>query len=102
MTGTLLATNIKELMKANESLGTQDALGKASGIDQRTVGRIINGTNSPRLKQVEAIAGAFGLLPWQLLIPALDPKNPPVCELTRVEKELYEKLRRLVKQLPSE
>ena len=96
----VLSTNLKSLMQASEDLRTQAAIGKRCGIDQRTVGRILNEEHSPQLKQIEAIASAFGLLPWQLLIPGLDPKNPPVCELTKVEKELYDKLRRLVTQLP--
>jgi len=100
MPGHILSTNVKALMLASEDLRTQAALGKRSGIDQRTVGRILNEEHSPQLKQIDAIASAFGLLPWQILIPGLDPKNPPVCELTRVEKELYDKLRKLVTQLP--
>jgi transcriptional regulator with XRE-family HTH domain len=100
MSQSILSTNLKALMQASEDLRSQAALGKRCGIDQRTVGRILNEEHSPQLKQIEAIAQAFGLFSWQLLVPDLDPKNPPVCELTTVEKELYDKLRRLVKQLP--
>jgi transcriptional regulator with XRE-family HTH domain len=100
MTIRILSGNLRTLMKASETLSTQRKLGLASGIDQRTVGRILNGEHSPQLKQIEAIAQAFDLMPWQLLIPNLDPKNPPVCETTVAEKELYSKLRDLAKQLP--
>lgn len=100
MSKSVLSANLKRLMAASEDLRTQAALGKKAKIDQRTVGRILNGEHSPQLKQIEAIAEAFDLLPWQILVPGIDPKNPPVCELTRVEKELYDKLRRLVTQLP--
>ena len=96
----VLSTNLRMLMEASLDMRSQAALGKKCGIDQRTVGRILNEEHSPQLKQIEALASAFGLLSWQLLVPGLDPKNPPVCELTRVEKELYDKLRRLVTQLP--
>ena len=96
----VLSTNLKMLMEASLDMRSQAALGKKCGIDQRTVGRILNEEHSPQLKQIEAIASAFGLSPWQILIPGLDPKNPPVCELTRVEKELYDKLRKLVTKLP--
>ena len=100
MSPSVLSTNLKALMQASEDLRSQAALGKKCGIDQRTVGRILNEEHSPQLKQIEAIANAFGLLPWQLLVPDLDPKNPPVCKHTRVEKGLYDKLRRLVDELP--
>lgn len=87
-------------MAAHVSLTTQAAVGKACNIDQRTVGRILNKEHSPGLKQLEAIALAFDLLTWQLLVPNLDPKNQPVCEHTKVEHDLYKKLRTLVQQLP--
>jgi len=102
MTKTVLSTNIKALMAAHLTLNTQAALGRACGIDQRTVGRIINQEHSPALKQIESIAHAFDLQTWQLLVPQLDPKNPPVCEFTKVEQALYKKLRTLVRQLPSD
>jgi len=65
------------------------------------VGQILNEKHSPQLKQIEAIAKAFQLSAWQLLISGLDPSNPPACELTRAEKDLYDRLRSLVKTLPN-
>ena len=102
MTKNILSNNLKALMAAHVSLTTQAAVGKACKIDQRTVGRILNMEHSPGLKQLEAIAVAFDLLTWQLLVPNLDPKNPPVCEHTKVEHDLYKKLRTLVQQLPGD
>ena len=98
----ILATNLKALMAAHETLRTQAAVGKASKINQRTVGYIVNQEHSCGLKQLEAIASAFDLLPWQLLVPGLNPKSPPVCEFTKVERDLYKKLRTLVQQLPKD
>lgn len=89
-------------MAAHPILNTQAAIGKACGIDQRTVGRILNQEHSCGVKQLEAIALAFDLLTWQLLVPNLDPKSPPVCEFTKVERDLYKKLRTLVQQLPND
>ena len=100
MTTDILSTNLKALMAAHTTLATQAAVGKACGLNQRTVGRIINMEHSPGLKQLEAIALAFDLVTWQLLVPNLDPKNPPICEYTKVESDLYKKLRTLVQQLP--
>lgn len=79
-------------MKANPELGSQPRVGKRSKIDQRTVGRILNCENSPTLKQIDALAEAFGLLPWQLLVPGLDPENPPAVSLTQDERDLYQRL----------
>jgi len=30
---------------------------------------------------------------WQLLVPGLDPGNPPVNHVTEAEKRLYERLK---------
>ena len=96
----ILAKNIEALMQASCDLRTQAKLGKAAGIDQRTVGRILKAEHSPSMDKVQAIADAFGIMPWQLLVPDLDPKNLPACDLTSVEVELYKKLRSLVTTLP--
>ena len=98
----ILSANLKALMAAHPILNTQAALGKACGIDQRTVGRILNQEHSCGIRQLESIALAFDLLTWHLLVPHLDPKNLPVCEFTKVERALYAKLRTLVQQLPAD
>lgn len=87
-----LAENLRALMNATPDLNSQPKVGKRSKIDQRTVGRILNCENSPTLKQIDALAEAFGLLPWQLLVPNLDPANVPAVSLTQDERELYQRL----------
>ena len=86
-------------MESHVTLRTQAAVGKAAGIDQRTVGRILSGSHSPTLERVDALARCFGLLAWQLLIPGLDPKNPPIAQRS-TETELYARIRRLMSELP--
>lgn len=88
----VLADNLAALMGAHEDLSTQGAVGKRSGMDQRTVGRIKNREHSPTLRQIDGLAAAFGLLPWQLLVPGLDPLNPPAVTLTTHERDLYQRL----------
>lgn len=100
MSHKIIAENIASLMAASVGLRTQQALGKACGIDQRTIGRILNQEHSPSIDKLQLIADAFGIQTWQLLIPRLDPKNLPVCELTQVEVELYRKLRTLAYTIP--
>jgi DNA-binding phage protein len=94
-----LAANLAALMAATEDLRTQAAVGKRAGVDQRTVGRILNREHSPNLLQIQKLAAAFGLQPWQLLVPHLDPANPPVVHLTQAERELYARVRRAARQL---
>ena len=102
MTVAILSANLKALMASHATLKTQAAVGKACGIDQRTVGRILNQEHSCGMNQLEAIAEAFDLLTWQLLVPNLNPKSPPVSEFTKTERDLYKQLRALIKHLPNE
>jgi transcriptional regulator with XRE-family HTH domain len=94
-----LATNLAALMASTVDLRTQASVGKRAGVDQRTVGRILNREHSPNLLQIQKLAAAFGLQPWQLLVPHLDPANPPVVHLTQAERELYARVRRAARQL---
>jgi len=94
----VLSENLRNLMRNNAGLGTQAAVGKAAKIDQKSVGRILNISNSPTLKQIDALAHAFGLNAWQILIPGLDPSNHPVIQQSAPERDLYARLQQLLKE----
>lgn len=66
-----LAENLKALQTAHPELKSQGAIGKKSGVDQRTVGRILKADNGPSVDALDGLAKTFGLLPWQLLVPGL-------------------------------
>ena len=102
MTTAILAENLKVLMAYHVQYSTQAALGKASNLDQRTIGRMLNQEHSCGLKQLEALALVFDLLTYQLLVPNLDPKNPAVCKFTKAERDLHKALRMLIDQLPEQ
>jgi hypothetical protein len=71
----IVAANVKRLMQRS-ALNTQDKLGKAAGLKQRTIGYLLDpettDMKSPKLDTVEKVARAFGLEPWVLLV---DPKK---------------------------
>lgn len=60
----VVAGNVKTL-KGEES-NTQ--LGKRSGLGRRTVDRVLDSSNAATLDTLEALAIAFGVEPWQLLL----------------------------------
>ena len=64
-----LARNVSILMTYNEH--TQTALAKKAGISQRTISNICdpNSPHSPKLDSVDAVARAYRLEVWHLLIP---------------------------------
>jgi transcriptional regulator with XRE-family HTH domain len=88
-----LAQNIRALMIARPILSSQAALARAASVDQRTVGRILNCEHAPTVLQVEKIAKAFGLAPWQLLSPHLDANDLPAHVLNESQNAAWLNIR---------
>ncbi len=88
-----LAANLAALMAAHADLGSQSAVAKRAGMDQRTVGRILHRQHSPTLVQLEKLARAFSLAPWQLLMPRYDPADPPTLVLSNSERDAWTSIR---------
>jgi transcriptional regulator with XRE-family HTH domain len=67
---------------------------KRCKIHQRTYNRIINNESVPKIDILEAIAIANDLHLWQVFVPHLNVKNPPVLrEASEKEKEFYDKIK---------
>ena len=92
----VLAENLKALMDAQRPPMSGRQVAARAEIDQKTVSRMLNCANSPTLGALAAVAEVFGLLPWQLLVPGLDPKDPPFLKLTKSEAEMYGRLQRAI------
>ena len=90
----VLARNLKALMQAHEPPLSGRALGIAAKIDPKTVTRILAAKHAANIDTIAALAGVFHLLPWQLLVPGMDPADPPVTQLSRTEADLYRALQR--------
>lgn len=58
------------------------------------------GTHALKIDNLQAIAKVFGLKAWQLLIPDLEPGNPPMLkQVSETEAKLYEDLQKLAAQI---
>lgn len=91
----IVVKNLESLIACHKTLNSQAAIGKAAKVDQKTVGRILNKTNEPSLEVVGKIAKAFGLAAWQMLVPDLEPTNPPMlASESNALKKLYANLGR--------
>lgn len=95
----VIADNLKALMDAGRhGLKTQQAVAKAAReagypIDQKSVSRVLRAENAPQVDTVQAIAAAYDIEPYQLLIPGLDPRNPQILRrLSAAEAALYQAL----------
>lgn len=92
----VVAKNIRALMeraaaRGEKSLASQNGLAKKAGVGQRTVGRIVEGTQEPGVDVVAAIAHAYGLSGWQLLVEDFDPNNPPILRIaSEAERKFWQ------------
>lgn len=90
----ILAENLAALMAAHKDLDSQPKVAAATrgAIDQTTVGRVLKGQHSVQISTVEALAKAFDVEPYQLLIPGLNAKNPQVLRAISEKEERFYKL----------
>lgn len=86
---------LSQNVKALKGKASQNALKKRSGVAQATIGRMLTGKGeNARIGTVEALARSHGLEAWQLLVPGMDPSNPPVLQpVSKEERELYKRLK---------
>ena len=94
---TVVAANVQTLMDyardRGQPCGDQKSLAKKAGVSMSTVARIRKREVGGSIDVLEAIAKCYGLQAWQLLMPNLDPTNPPVFCMTATERELYRNLK---------
>lgn len=80
--------------------GNQSAAARRTGVPQPTIGRIMRGDVLPSLSVLEQIAKGFGLETWQLMVPGMEPKSPPVLSrASKEERDLYARLQDDLKKL---
>ena len=94
----VLSDNLSSIKIAWKYKSVND-MARKNGLEQTTLDRIIKKTMSPTVDKIVVIAGKFDLQAWQLLLPGLDPKNPPIFVMTDSERSLYEKLKEAAKQV---
>lgn len=99
----ILAANIRTLIDSAAPAGSRQsvrawALGK--GLDVRLIDRLVKGQHAVTLDNLERVAEACGLQPWQLLLEDLDPQAPPEAPITEDERAMLRKLRRLLSSEP--
>ena len=52
------------------------------------------------IDQLDTLAKVYGLEPWQLLVPNLDPTNPPMlATISKQQLEMLERIKQAAKEL---
>jgi hypothetical protein len=93
----VLARNVRKLMEHHfsESSNRPKSLAKAAGLSLSTVQRMIAAENGASLDNIESVALALQVSPYQLLIAVLDIKNPQVVKgATEAEHRFYRRVER--------
>lgn len=72
-----LAANLRRLMEANPKLSTLPAIAAAGGPSNGTLDRARRAEAAIRLDELGRIAQVFGVEPWMLLVPDLNPARLP-------------------------
>lgn len=81
MLRTIVADNLKALMGAHPELDTLEKITAAGGGSNGTLDRMRRGASSCRIDALADVARVFGVDPWQLLVPRLDPHNLPHLDM---------------------
>jgi transcriptional regulator with XRE-family HTH domain len=91
----VLRQNVDALLKSKRGPTNPTALGKAAGVGQATIDRILSdeGVNA-RIETLAKIAKVYELEAWQLLVAGMHPSNPPVLlPVSKAERTLYDGLK---------
>lgn len=99
----IVATNLRALLDYAVDHGhpVRDAKRWAlkAGLTPSTVGHWLKGTHSAQIDTLDRLARVFKLRAWQLLIPNLDPANPPAVAYTDAERRLYWRIKAAAREL---
>jgi transcriptional regulator with XRE-family HTH domain len=102
-TAKVLGDNLRTLMAAHAELGSNPKLAAKTRLGTGTISRMKNGAVDANLDTLERIAHAFGMEPWQLLVPGLEAKNLPTLQpISEQERKLYARIAEAVKGIREE
>lgn len=79
-------------MAARPELGTQQRLRERTGLGGGSYEGVTTGTKAATLDTLEKLGSAFGLAPWQLLVPGLDPNRPPALKMPQSQDDFIARL----------
>ena len=87
-------------MDSHASLDRFAKIVKAGGPSNGTLDRIRRMESGCSIDELDKLAKVFELESWQLLVPDLDPTNPPLlAHVSQRQLDLYAKLKSVAKQL---
>jgi transcriptional regulator with XRE-family HTH domain len=102
-TNATLWKNISALMVKHWGDENLNRLARECKFGPGTAARIKEQKTSVGLETLDKIADHFNLAVWQLLVPGLDPENPPAIQpISAAERKLYEQFKTIAKTIASD
>lgn len=102
-TNATLWQNLCSLMVRHWDEVNVNRLARECKVGPATIMRIKEQKTSVGLEVLEKLADHFGLAVWQLLVPGLDPHNPPALQpVSEAERKLYEQFKTIAKTIATE
>lgn len=98
-TKAILWANLRSLMISRYGKENLNRFYKESGVGLGNLSRIKAQETAVGLDVLDRIAEFFHIYTWQLLVPDLDPSNPPVVAITQAEKAFYDRIKEAAKTL---
>jgi hypothetical protein len=97
----IVSANLKALMKAHPELNTLKKITAKGGPPNGVLDRMRRADAASRIDSVAQVARVFGLEPWQLLVPNLDPAAPPQLEMSAAKaQEMRQHLDAIARFIP--
>jgi len=97
----VLWQNVSALMIRHWGQENLSRLAREAKIGPGGATRLKQQTTSVGIDVLAKVAECFDVEPWHLLLPRLDPSNPPVATMTATEERLYAKLNAAFQALQS-
>lgn len=95
-----LGKNLSALMAAHPELSSNPKMADRTGLGTGTIHRLRYGKVDCTMDTLQKLAKPFGIEPWQLLVPGLDPSNLPALKsVSAAEEKLWERLREVAKDI---
>lgn len=95
----VLAQNLQRLMSKRPKLNSNPKISKKADIGIATLSRVTRMDGGATLDTITRLATVFGLQPWQMLVPGLDPEHPQILRsLSAAEEAMYAKMREVVEE----
>lgn len=90
----ILSENLRSLMDSHAHLDRFAKIVKAGGPSNGTLDRIRRMESGCSIDELDKLAKVFELESWQLLVPNLDPTNPPLlAQVSQRQLEMYARIK---------